>query len=210
MKDASLSCTGCNNTWHEGCGSIKCPHCECGFVQFTKISGTRQLVDASLTCTDCNKEWLEGHGEIPCPCCRDGFVRFTKHHKLDSKQQKCNAQSFNSAPRHSGRASGFGSAHLNPEELHYTQDSIKRTFQCGRSLQSTIRELQRNPDAAFKSIPTIQVFELNGKMWTADNRRLYCFRQARLSEIPVRCVNAAGVDPRKFTTYNGGLSIRVR
>lgn len=106
-------------------------------------------------------------------------------------------------------SSSFASC-LDPEVLHYTQESIKRSFRCGRSLQSTIQELQRNPRAAFQSIPIIQIFALDGKMWTADNRRLYCFRQAKLTEIPVRHIQAARVDPRKFTSTNGGISIRVR
>ena len=209
LQDAALTCTSCKNSWGEGCGAIKCPRCSQGFVRFTKISSARHLVDAFLTCTDCEQQWSEGYGAIPCPHCLDGFVRFTKHGNTSSNQPEGTATHFNPAARGRG-ADGCRSARLHPEKLHFTQDSIKRSFRCGRSLQSTIRELQRNPRAAFESIPIIQVFELDGKMWTADNRRLYCFRQARLSEIPVRHIHAAGVDPRKFTTGNGGLNIRVR
>lgn len=213
LQDATLKCTACGRTFNEGAGAIKSPCCNDGFVHFEKVSAARRVVDATLACTFCGVTWHEGHGSIPCPFCPAGHVRFTK---IFRDQIATARTSF--TPNPCGRQplaqpiirKTFSGKIINPWELHYTQDSIKRSFQCGRALCTTIQELRSDPDAAFAKIPMIQVFEKGGKTWTADNRRLYCFREANLTCVPVRWITADAVDPRKFTSLNSGTSIRMR
>ena len=62
------------------------------------------------------------------------------------------------------------------------------------------------------SIPKISVVQRNGKWFTSDNRRLWVFRRAEeigfLKTIDVN--EACYIKDDKFTTENGGMSIRVR
>lgn len=87
---------------------------------------------------------------------------------------------------------------MNPCEIFYIQDSIGNRFQCGRSVRKTMQELQKGLD----------VSEI--RWHTEDNRRLWCFRAAGLSSVPVKRIERSRVDPRKFTTRNGGTSIVMR
>ena len=59
------------------------------------------------------------------------------------------------------------------------------------------------------------LYEQDGKIFTLDNRRLYAFKQAGMSQINVRWVNPSAPNivrelAWKFTTINGGRSIRLR
>ncbi|CAG2201991.1 unnamed protein product [Mytilus edulis] len=106
--------------------------------------------------------------------------------------------------------------YLRPTEIFYSQDSIANTF--GRSTRhrnvyigDTLDELI-NGSATVKSIPAISVFWRDDKWFTQDNRRLWVFRTAEelriLTSIPV--YETYGINSNKFTTYNGGSSVRVR
>jgi len=61
-------------------------------------------------------------------------------------------------------------------------------------------------------MPTISVMKRNGKWVTADNRRLWVFRQlerlGKCDEIPVRITYYISDD--KFTSSNGGEYVSVR
>ena len=69
-----------------------------------------------------------------------------------------------------------------------------------------------NGHCNVESIPNISVVERNGKWFTSDNRRLWVFRKAEeigfLKSIYVN--EAYYIRDNKFTTENGGTSIRVR
>ena len=69
-----------------------------------------------------------------------------------------------------------------------------------------------NGHCNVESIPNISVEERNGKWFTSDNRRLWVFRKAEeigfLKSIYVNETYYIRND--KFTTENGGTSIRVR
>ncbi|MDN4092515.1 hypothetical protein [Brevibacillus agri] len=61
-------------------------------------------------------------------------------------------------------------------------------------------------------IPVIEIFELDGKIYTLDNRRLFVFQQAGIN---IRYVKASlekvmSQSSWKFTTINDGASIKVR
>lgn len=103
----------------------------------------------------------------------------------------------------------LSSEEMNPAQIHFIQDSIARKFQCGRSVRDTMEKLKRGVLRA-SSIPTISVFQWKGKWHTEDNRRLWCFKEAGLSSVPVKHICVSQVDTRKFSTTNNGLSVFMR
>lgn len=56
------------------------------------------------------------------------------------------------------------------------------------------------------------MIERNGKIYTLDNRRLYCFKEAGLESIPVifASLEEELKEAFKFSTKNDGISIQVR
>ena len=69
-----------------------------------------------------------------------------------------------------------------------------------------------NGHCNVESIPNISVEERNGKWFTSDNRRLWVFRKAvEIGFLKSIYVNETYyIRNDKFTTENGGTSIRVR
>jgi hypothetical protein len=102
---------------------------------------------------------------------------------------------------------------LKPSEIFYSQDSIMNRFQCGKYIGATLDELC-DGGCVIEQIPTISVDQMNGKWVTGDNRRLWVFRHLeRLGKCPEDGVPVryhGYINPSKFTTVNGGASIRVR
>ena len=60
-------------------------------------------------------------------------------------------------------------------------------------------------------IPPIRIFEVNGQLFTLDNRRHYAFKKAG---VPIKTVPATATEIQKesykFSTANGGVDINVR
>ena len=100
-------------------------------------------------------------------------------------------------------------AEMSPAQIHFIQDSIANRFQCGRSVRDTMQQLKSGILRA-SAIPTIRVFQWKGKWHTEDNRRLWCFKEAGLSSVPVKRICVSQVDTRKFSTTNNGLSVFMR
>ena len=73
-----------------------------------------------------------------------------------------------------------------------------------------IRDLKSGA-ATPASLPPIRVFELNGRLFTLDNRRLFVAQQAG---VPIRTVAATPMEvileAYKFSTINEGVSVIVR
>ena len=69
-----------------------------------------------------------------------------------------------------------------------------------------------NGHCNVQSIPKISVAQRNGKWFTSDNRRLWVFRKAEeIGFLKTIYVNKTySIKDDKFTTENGGTSIRVR
>jgi len=87
---------------------------------------------------------------------------------------------------------------------------VKHTLNDGRtidSLASGLRSGSISPD----DIPPIRLVEKEGTLFTLDNRRLEAFRRANI-DIPYRMATPeeAMAERWKFTTRNGGVSVRVR
>ncbi|EGK14135.1 hypothetical protein HMPREF9374_0394 [Desmospora sp. 8437] len=108
---------------------------------------------------------------------------------------------------------------VDPGDVRFTQDSIKYQFgDKSGTVDDLIKGLKSgkiNP----RDIPPIRIFEMNGKIYSLDNRRLYAFKQAGL-EVPYEIADPRVVRKQigtpenmngwKFTTPNDGQSIRLR
>lgn len=105
---------------------------------------------------------------------------------------------------------------LKPSEIFYSQDSINGYFD-SKSNHRHIKIGQTLDDicegrCSIDDIPTISVVVKDGRWVTADNRRLWVFRQlerlGKCSDIPVK--QTGYINPNKFTSFNGGVSVEVR
>lgn len=98
---------------------------------------------------------------------------------------------------------------MSPEQIYFTHNSVANRFRCGRSIHETVERLKRKNICAY-DFPEITVFQRDGKWHSLDNRRLWCFKEAGLTSVPVRHIDASKAAERKFTTTNGGESVVVR
>jgi len=100
---------------------------------------------------------------------------------------------------------------LRLEEIFYTQDSIKRSFQDGRTLTQMMCELMSDQKTLMQ-IPRITVVRHEGRWFSVDNRRLWVFNQVfpGSKSIPVYHGMQDNRFWNKFTTINGGRAVRVR
>lgn len=104
---------------------------------------------------------------------------------------------------------------LRPSDIRYTQDSIKNTFTFqheGTLIGETLDDLC-NAVCDISDIPLINVSYNDGHYWSADNRRLWVFRQfERLGgceKITVKEINWNRINPDKFTTENDGIEVSL-
>jgi len=97
----------------------------------------------------------------------------------------------------------------NPKEILYIQDSISNRFQCGRRVVETMEKL-RDGRLSANEIPPIRIFQWNGGWHSEDNRRLWAFKAAGLTSVPVKVIDSCAMDKRKFTTRDNGLSVKMR
>ena len=98
---------------------------------------------------------------------------------------------------------------MDPNAIYYIHDSIGKRFRCGRDVCDTMNKLKRGCLRA-SDIPTIRVFMWNGRWHSEDNRRLWCFKEAGLTAVPVRRIDWRQVPQDKFTTRNKGESVTMR
>ena len=102
---------------------------------------------------------------------------------------------------------------LKPSEIFYSQDSISKKFNNGKTIYSTLDECRDN---SFKValIPNIRVCQKNERWYTLDNRRLWVFKrleeERRITDIEVDTVSSSLLTAKKFSTKNGGVSVKIR
>ncbi|GBG31376.1 Replication factor C subunit 2 [Hondaea fermentalgiana] len=73
---------------------------------------------------------------------------------------------------------------LSPEAIYYSVSEISGFFDDGRLVEETVDDLLEEIISPF-DIPAITVIEHKGLMYTLDNRRLWAFKEADVSSIPV-------------------------
>lgn len=99
---------------------------------------------------------------------------------------------------------------IDPTAVRFSQSSISRNFSAGGSIEDLAGNL-RSGATKPNDIPAIRLVEREGQFFTLDNRRLEAFRRAGV-KVPYRMATPeeASREAWKFTTKNGGTSIRVR
>lgn len=94
--------------------------------------------------------------------------------------------------------------------IRFTQNSIGRRLSNGDSVDDLIEGL-RSGAIKPKDLPPIRIFRKDGQVYSLDNRRLYAAQKAG---VKVKTVGATqeeiSREAWKFTTKNGGSSVKVR
>ncbi len=99
---------------------------------------------------------------------------------------------------------------MDPNEVRFSQSSVSHRFRDGRTIDELAGEL-RSGAVRPDDVPPLRLVLRDGVYFTLDNRRLEAFRRAGVP-IPWRLATPkeAAAEAWKFTTTNGGVSIRVR
>jgi hypothetical protein len=99
---------------------------------------------------------------------------------------------------------------IDPFSVRFSQRSVRRTFRDGSTIDELAEGL-RSGGVSPESISPIRLVNRGGTYFTLDNRRLEAFRRARV-DVPYRLATEEEIESErwKFTTTNGGTSIRVR
>lgn len=99
---------------------------------------------------------------------------------------------------------------ISPGDVRFSQDSISGTFKDGRTIDELADEL-KSGGILPEDVPPIRLVERDGQWFTLDNRRLEAFRRAGVF-VPFRLATPeeAAAEAFKFTTKNGGVSVRIR
>jgi len=115
-----------------------------------------------------------------------------------------------SAAIHHVAAANRGGGFIDPATIRFSQDSIKGTFKAGGSVDDLAAGLKAGTIKPG-DIPAIRLVDKDGALFSLDNRRLQAFQQAGVP-IPYRMATPQEVaaEAFKFSTGNGGTSIRVR
>jgi len=102
------------------------------------------------------------------------------------------------------------SASIDPFSVRFSQASVSSKFRTGGSIDELADALRRGT-VMPNEVPPIRLVNRDGVLYTLDNRRLEAFRRAEVN-VPYRMATDAEVagESWKFTTSNGGETIRVR
>eukprot|EP00403_Amphidinium_massartii_P003640 CAMPEP_0178378670 /NCGR_PEP_ID=MMETSP0689_2-20121128/4548_1 /TAXON_ID=160604 /ORGANISM="Amphidinium massartii, Strain CS-259" /LENGTH=318 /DNA_ID=CAMNT_0019998751 /DNA_START=9 /DNA_END=965 /DNA_ORIENTATION=- len=101
---------------------------------------------------------------------------------------------------------------LTINQIRFSQESIKGSFSDGREVKLMIEELATGKKT-LNDIPPITVVIHNGEIYSADNRRLFVFKQSGMppeTRIPVIVGRSNAAFSRKLTTPSDGESLRRR
>jgi hypothetical protein len=99
---------------------------------------------------------------------------------------------------------------VDPNAVRFSQRSISFRFKDGRTVAELAVALKTG-QVRPEDVPPLRLVEKEGEYFTLDNRRLEAFRRAGVA-IPWRMATAEEIEQEafKFTTTNGGVSIKVR
>ena len=134
------------------------------------------------------------------------------------------------APNSLGWIDPFGLAPVSPKTILFSQDSVNPMFNDQTKISSLIYKLKNDPSyinkiepirkVRMKDLPAnIQERLLSqgahkDSVFTLDNRRLYAAKEAGVSKIPSKWATADELSKidleRRFSTKNGGKSVRLR
>ena len=99
---------------------------------------------------------------------------------------------------------------MDPHRVRFSQRSISFRFRDGRTI-AELAEALKSGQVRPEDVPPLRLVEKDGEHFTLDNRRLEAFRRAGMA-IPWRLATAEEIanEAFKFTTTNGGVSVKVR
>src|SRR5437764_13208584 len=99
---------------------------------------------------------------------------------------------------------------MDPNAVRFSQISISYRFRDGGIIDDLAEGL-RSGRIRPEDVPPLRLVERDGLFFTLDNRRLEAFRRA-VVPIPWRMATPEEIeaDAFKFTTRNGGITVRVR
>lgn len=106
-----------------------------------------------------------------------------------------------------GKSLGKAFKWANPKGIRYTHNSISKFFRGGKGLVEDLIKGLKNGSVSPKSIPPINVFLKDGKMYSLDNRRLYAFKQAGMPKIKVIIVDPNSEEIKKEIKKNSPLKM---
>ncbi|XP_060599674.1 uncharacterized protein LOC132753251 [Ruditapes philippinarum] len=98
-----------------------------------------------------------------------------------------------------------------PSEIRYSQSSISKQFSDGTDIGQLLDDIYFGRCFA-SDIPQIEILNLKGKWVSADNRRLWVFKQLEiLGKIDFINVKVSRkIYSRKLTSENGGNNVEIR
>lgn len=107
-------------------------------------------------------------------------------------------------------ATGVAANTVDSSAVRFSQSSVKGAFSDGRSIDGLADRLRSgavNPG----DVPAMRLVERDGSLFSLDNRRLLAFQKAGM-DVPYRMAtpSEAASEAWKFSTTNGGTSIRIR
>ncbi|CAE7403268.1 gacGG [Symbiodinium sp. CCMP2592] len=130
----------------------------------------------------------------------------------DPAQEDCEVPQERSKPPQNKKA-GTRYLHLRPQDVRFSQATIKQTFQNDVTLDETLGQLA-SKCTAKRAVNMIRVVKHQGQIFTLDNRRLAVFRLlsilGEVRGIKVRVVEKTQEWHQKFNTGTDGTVVRVR
>src|SRR3712207_6432818 len=98
---------------------------------------------------------------------------------------------------------------MDPDTVRFSQSSVSYRFRDGGTIDDLAEGL-RTGRIRPEEIPSLRLVEREGQFFILDNRRLEAFRRAGVP-IPWRLATPEEIEAEawKFTTANGGASVRV-
>mmetsp|Transcript_20949 Transcript_20949/g.48106 ORF Transcript_20949/g.48106 Transcript_20949/m.48106 type:complete len:492 (+) Transcript_20949:86-1561(+) len=149
------------------------------------------------------KKLLEGNTELFSTACKGDkiWVRLRQPGELRSKRQPTMDLNAIDAAAMLGKT-----VHVDPSAIRWTHCTLQRMFTCGRRLVEVAYQLKAH-SLNDEDLPTIEIIKHDGKWYSRNNRRLWCFKEARLSSVKTIVGKADVHFLQGLTTVTDGLSV---
>eukprot|EP00470_Lotharella_oceanica_P002695 CAMPEP_0170177478 /NCGR_PEP_ID=MMETSP0040_2-20121228/10112_1 /TAXON_ID=641309 /ORGANISM="Lotharella oceanica, Strain CCMP622" /LENGTH=298 /DNA_ID=CAMNT_0010420125 /DNA_START=69 /DNA_END=965 /DNA_ORIENTATION=- len=130
-------------------------------------------------------------------CGQNYFVEFA-----DGSQEWCGPTRLTNHLKHS--------CYMSHKEIRYSNTSISSTFSEGGSVRELAKDLE-NERCYVEDVPMIRVVKVDGLWHSLDNRRLWAFSLAEITDIPVQILSPSrSAIQRVRKLKNRGTNIHVR
>ena len=96
--------------------------------------------------------------------------------------------------------------YVQPSVIRWTHGTFQKMFICVRLLVDVARKL-KNQLLTHGELPMIQVVKLQGKWYSQNNRRLWCFKEAAISVVKARIGQEDNHFLRRVNTVSDGWTV---